>query len=157
MYHFLKTNFRIGDSQERHGAVGAQSAWALPAPVAAVDDAAAAILEADGYAGVGEDLDELLTMPDVACDDPAEEIVEDRTLRVRSKSKRQLILEAASAKHQRSHYPHNPFCEICCRAHMRQHSMHCKRERGDDELPPVTAPHAADVGRSRHQSAERFF
>ena len=105
-----------------------------------MDDAAAAILEADGYAGVGEDLDELLTMPDVACDDPAEEIVEDRTLRVRSKSKRQLILEAASAKHQRSHYPHNPFCEICCRAHMRQHSMHCKRERGDDELPPVTAP-----------------
>ena len=53
-------------------------------------------------------------------------------------SKRALILEAASLKHKRSHYPHNPYCDICLRSHMRQMSMSQKKERKDDELPAIS-------------------
>ena len=55
-------------------------------------------------------------------------------------SKRALILEAASLKHQQCHFPHNPYCEICVRARMRQHSANKKKERHDDGLPPVKGP-----------------
>ena len=53
-------------------------------------------------------------------------------------TKRALIVEAASEEHKRSHFPHNPYCDICVRAHMRQHTMSRKEERKDEELPAVT-------------------
>ena len=88
----------------------------------------------------GEDLDDFMTVPDVPCDGCVEEIVEDPTLRMRSMSKRALILEANSPAHRCSHYPHNPFCEICVRSHMRQKSVARKKEREDDGLVAITLP-----------------
>ena len=77
-------------------------------------------------------------MPDLPCDlDPVAE--DDRTLRMRTKSRAFLIAEAQSPRHRASHYPHNPFCEICCQAHMRQQTFKRSGERRDDGLPAVTA------------------
>ena len=80
-----------------------------------------------------------MTIPDIVCDecDP-DQIILDPSIRTRSMSKRALILEAASEKHKKAHYPHNPYCEICDRSHMRQASVNVKKERNDDELPPLT-------------------
>ena len=48
------------------------------------------------------------------------------------------MAEAQSARHKRSHYPHNPFCNVCVQAHLRQQTFKKKGEKGDDGLPAVT-------------------
>ena len=53
-------------------------------------------------------------------------------------SKRQLILEASSPKHLLSHYPHNPYCDVCIRAHMKQRRVHRTTAPSDDGLPCVS-------------------
>ena len=80
-----------------------------------------------------------MTITDVVCDenDP-DQIILDPSIRTRSMSKRALILEAASEEHKKAHYPHNPFCDICNRSHMRQASVNVKKERKDEDLPPLT-------------------
>ena len=89
----------------------------------------------------GEDLDELISVTDVVCEDTSPDtIVADDSIRVRSMSRRALILEAESLQHKRDHYPHNPFCEICIKAHMKQKSVNRLKEREDDQLPAVKAP-----------------
>ena len=60
--------------------------------------------------------------------------------RYRSMSREALLTEAASPEHLMSHYPHNPLCDVCIRAHMRQRRFARKTERDDDELPPVKEP-----------------
>ncbi len=51
-----------------------------------------------------------------------------------------LLLEAKSAKHLAAHTPHNPLCEFCVRAHMRQRQYAKKREPEDTQLENVTEP-----------------
>ena len=63
-----------------------------PPPGAKADDAEHVLMPAD--AG---DLDALISVADVPCEGSADDIVEDFSIRVRSKSKRDLILEAATA------------------------------------------------------------
>ena len=69
--------------------------------------------------------------------DPEEE--GDRTIRLRTRTKKFLIAEAQSHRHKASHFPHNPYCSICCQGHMRQQSFSSKKERKDDGLPALTA------------------
>ena len=57
-------------------------------------------------------------------------------VRKRSMSVRELIAEAESKEHISGHHPHNPFCRICCLAHMRQQQYANKRDRADDGLTP---------------------
>ena len=47
------------------------------------------------------------------------------------------MAEAKSARHQRSHFPHNPFCNVCVQAHLRQQTFKKSGEKGDDGLPAV--------------------
>ena len=83
-------------------------------------------------------LETLITVLDLPCDfDPVEE--GDRTLYLRTKPRKWLIAEAQSFRHKASHYPHNPFCETCMRAHMRQQSFKRTGERRDDGLAALTA------------------
>ena len=79
------------DACDPPSAVGAQDAEYVAPPVG------------------GGDVDELMTVADVPVEGAPEDIIGDPTIRVRSLSKRALILEAASHKHQQSHFPHNPF------------------------------------------------
>ena len=58
--------------------------------------------------------------------------------RHRSMSKRALLLEAQSPLHLVSHHPHNPYCETCILAHLKQSRMHRKTPAADDELPATT-------------------
>ena len=51
-------------------------------------------------------------------------------------SKRALIAEAKSIHHQTCHFPHNPFCEICIEANMRQMRFARASLRTDDGLKP---------------------
>jgi len=119
------------------------NAKALPAssdatghgPSDAVEDAEYLLPPVDN-----EDLDVPITIPDVVTCDTPEDILADKSIRVRSMSRRELIVEAASIQHKRDHYPHNPYCEICVCAHMRQHSYNRKKDKSDDELPAITAP-----------------
>ena len=83
------------------------------------------------------DIDVPMTLPDVPTDGDPDDIVADVTIRTRSMSKRALILEANSIEHKRDHFPHNPYCEICVRAHMRQRSVSRKKEKTDDLLPAI--------------------
>ena len=53
---------------------------------------------------------------------------------------KELLLELETPLHKVSHYPHNPYCEVCRLAHMRQRSYAHKKEREDDELPKLTGP-----------------
>ena len=69
---------------------------------------------------VEDGLDALLTIPDVPLEAETEAARDDRTLRMRTKSVKFLVAEAQSLRHKRAHYPHNPDCAICLRAHMRQ-------------------------------------
>ena len=58
------------------------------------------------------DLDAEMSLADVVCEDCADDVAQDDTIRVRRKSKRALILEASSEEHKRSHFPHNPFVKF---------------------------------------------
>ena len=64
----------------------------------------------------------------------------DPTARTRSMSRRELLLEAASMKHRASHFPHNPLCEVCRRAHLRQRRYARRSAAEDDLLPAPTGP-----------------
>ena len=83
-------------------------------------------------------VDEQRTYQCVPCDD--QDAIEDSTIGFRSMSIRELLKEAATPLHQASHYPHNPMCETCKLAHMRQQSYAHKKDRVDDGLPPLTEP-----------------
>ena len=60
--------------------------------------------------------------------------------RFRSMSKSALLREASSPEHLASHFPHNPFCVVCIRAHMRQRRFARRSQADDDGIPPVTEP-----------------
>ena len=68
-------------------------------------------------------LDVIQTVPHIPCDDPTEAVVADFSIRIRSISEANITAEAKSKIHQCLNYPHNPSCEVCCCAHMRQHSF----------------------------------
>ena len=66
--------------------------------------------------GPGEELEkareeQIVEVPDVPYDTTG-------FVRKRSMSKRALRLEADSALHSCSHFPHNPLCEVCQLSHM---------------------------------------
>ena len=63
----------------------------------------------------------------VPCGD--EDALTDETIGKRSMSVKELLKEAESPLHIVSHYPHNPYCEVCKLAHMRQRSYAHKNER----------------------------
>ena len=52
-------------------------------------------------------------------------------------TKEALIAEAKSERHQATHFPHNPWCPICCEANLLQRKFARSGEREDDQLPPV--------------------
>jgi len=78
--------------------------------------------------------------PDVPLQDESG-AAEDLSLRIRRRDRAFLEKEATSARHLMSHYPHNPFCETCRRAHMRQRPfVRSGGRHEEDGLDPVTAP-----------------
>jgi len=105
-----------------------------------------------GEAQDGDDISDVVQGPDENIDIPmsvpsdslSEEVVDDVPsdpyLFVRTKSKRALIKEASSLRHLMSHYPFNPYCEICVTANMKQKRYHRRTEREDDGLPAASAP-----------------
>ena len=129
----LKMEFRLGHGEK-----------ALPCRPVQPNFSAFPLREADPAPGgdgvaAGDGLDEVMTVPDVPCDeDPVE--AGDRTIRLRTKTKEFLMEEAQSARHKRSHYPHNPFCNVCVQAHLRQQTFKRRGEKSDDGLPAVIAP-----------------
>jgi len=124
----FKVDFKFGDQVSARPAI-TQGELAFPMREGRADDADA--VDRDG-------LEALITVPELPCDfDPAEE--GDRTISLRTKTKKFLIAEAQSFRHKASHFPHNPYCEICCQGHMRQQSFSKKKERKDDGLPALTA------------------
>jgi len=82
--------------------------------------------------------DELLTVADVPCD--GDEAEGDVVVHKRSMSRKALLEEAASIEHRMAHYPHNPLCNVCRTAHMRQRRVARRTDADDDLLSPVTAP-----------------
>ena len=58
------------------------------------------------------DVDEIVTVEDVVTDGAPDAAASDPVSKIRSMSKRALLLEAVSPRHLMSHYPHNPFCEM---------------------------------------------
>ena len=106
----------------------------VPAPVA---DAPIEPIEDQGRASSDPPVDpealglhEIMQVPDVPFDDSGFQ-------RKRSMSKRALLIEAESSLHQASHFPHNPFCEICGLSHMRAASFHrsVPADRSDQFAP----------------------
>ena len=83
-------------------------------------------------------VDDPLSVTDVLVEGSPDEIVADPTVEIRTRSARQLILDAQSADHLVSHYPHNPMCEICCQAHLK-HQRYSRQAgvRSDDGLPAI--------------------
>ena len=95
----------------------------------------------DYVQGPDEDLNIPMSVPSEPVEDEAvEDVPTCPYLFVRSKSKRALIEEASSLRHLCSHYPFNPFCEICVKANMRRKRSHKKTDREGDGLPPPTGP-----------------
>ena len=83
---------------------GFNHSWAMPsvpgeASSPPVIDALALTADDDG-------LDTLLTVTDVVCEDAPEEVLTDPSIRTRSRSKRDLILQAQALGHIRGHYTH---------------------------------------------------
>ena len=60
--------------------------------------------------------------------------------RQRSMSVEALKAEAVSPQHLMSHFPHNPYCEVCIEAHMKQRRFARTSERDDDMLGKVCEP-----------------
>ena len=81
-----------------------------------------------------------VTVPDIAVDGSPDDIAADATITLRRMSKSALLAELPSPKHKASHFPHNPYCETCRIANMRQKTFHRRTERADDELPAIKAP-----------------
>ena len=63
--------------------------------------------------------DPQVSVPDIPGEAGDEEEADEFTC-VRCMSESALRAEAASPAHKLAHYPHNPFCDICIRANMRQ-------------------------------------
>jgi len=91
-------------------------------------------------APVAEDDNEPMNIPDVPVVDGDDAVASDATLRTRKMSKAALLLEAQSKRHLMSHFPHNPLCEVCQRAHLHQKRFARSTEREDDGLDKVTEP-----------------
>ena len=88
-----------------------------------------------------ENLDMPMSVPsDAILEEVVPDIPDDPYLFVRTRSKRALIEEAKTLRHRMSHYPHNPYCQECIKANMRQRRYAHKGERADDGLPTLTAP-----------------
>jgi len=85
-----------------------------------------------------DDLDAKRAYACVPCGD--DDAVADESTAKRSMSIKELLTEMESRLHNVSHYPHNPYCEVCKLAHMRQRSYAHKKEREDDEQPRLTGP-----------------
>ena len=62
----------------------------------------------------------------------------DDSIPTRTKSQRELIIEATSAQHLASHYPHNPYCELCALGHLKHQQYAHEREAKDAGLKPLT-------------------
>ena len=86
------------------------------------------------------DADEEFTITDVPVDGPPDEIALDETILIRRMSRKALMLEATSKNHLIAHHFHNPFCNICIRAHMKQRRYAKKTEAEGDGLTNVTEP-----------------
>ena len=84
------------------------------------------------------DVDEVVTVSDAVFEESLDDKGPDMMTRHRSMSKRALLLEAQSPQHLVSHHPHNPYCETCILAHLKQSRMHRKTPAADDELPATT-------------------
>ena len=83
----------------------------------------------------------MFDVPDVPLEEGAsEDLHTDHSIRVRKMSKASLIAEAGTMKHKMSHFPHNPFCEVCVRAHLRQRRYARRSEPSDSGLQPPTKP-----------------
>ena len=90
---------------------------------------------------LSEELDEQVRVPDVPVPEPEKgSSPDDPSLGYRSMSKRALLKEARSKEHMSSHFPHNPLCEVCVRAHLRQRRYARKSDKDDDQLAPATGP-----------------
>ena len=77
---------------------------------------------------------------DVPLQDPEGVQEADITLNYRKMSQRALIAEASSKEHQKTHYPHNPYCDICVEANQTQMRFVRTGDRRDDMLDAVIAP-----------------
>ena len=59
-------------------------------------------------------------IPEIPLEDPGDDDDDDdQGIRFRSMSKQALEVEMASAAHRATHFPHNPLCPMCIKAHMR--------------------------------------
>ena len=68
------------------------------------------------------------------------EIENDDSIGVRRMGRLALIAEAATKQHQIAHHPHNPFCDVCKRAHMKQRRYAKMTEHEDDGRANVSEP-----------------
>ena len=84
---------------------------------------------------------DLVSVPDVLLDNQGGSDSElDISVRYRDMSEDALRREALSPGHLLAHHPHNPFCETCRKANMRQRRFGRKSGRDSDKLPPVNRP-----------------
>ena len=83
-----------------------------------------------------------IVIPDVPLHDE-DSPGDDPTVRYRSMSRQALMAEANTPRHRASHFPHNPYCDTCSRAHLRQRRYDHKGHPEDDQLDPPTAPNEA--------------
>ena len=87
------------------------------------------------------DLETVEEHPDLCLPPEADTPVNDPTIRVRSMSKKALLQEMVSQSHRLSHYPHNPYCEVCIRANMKHRRYaHKPNQRSEDGIDAPTAP-----------------
>ena len=79
-------------------------------------------------------------IPDVPIADPEGVQEADLTLSYRRMSRRALIEESASEAHSKTHYPQNPFCDVCVESNQLQIRFARTGERKDDGLDAVIEP-----------------
>ena len=133
----FKVNFQFGEQISARPAI-TQGELAFPMREGRAEDSDA--VDRDG-------LEALITVPELPCDfDPEEE--GDRTISLRTKTKKFLIAEAQSFRHKASHFPHNPYCEICCQGHMRQQSF--SKKKGAERRWPAGADGHKPTAVGRH-------
>ena len=76
-------------------------------------------------------------VPDVPLADPEGVQEADIALIYRKMSQHALIAEAGSKEHQKTHYPHNPYCNICVESNRIQMRFVRTGDRKDDGLDAV--------------------
>ena len=79
-------------------------------------------------------------VPDVPLADPEGVQEADQILTYRKISQRAVIIEAGSPAHQKTHYPHNPYCSICVESNQIQMRFVKTGDRKDDGLDAVIQP-----------------